>query len=107
MHAKIAKNKSGRYVYSIRYTFRLLLCIFMTYTCDFSISDINMASVVEILEKSLNKIAERVEQQLDDELDRLEKLDSDDLEKLREQRLKQMKQEAQQRQEWRVLVRNL
>jgi ribosome-associated translation inhibitor RaiA len=81
----------------------------MTHTCDFSVSDINMASasVVEILEKRLNKIAERVEQQVDDELDRLEKLDSDDLEKLREQRLNKMKQEAQQRQEWRVLVRNL
>jgi hypothetical protein len=107
MHAKLQRTNMEDMCIEIWDTFRLLLCIFMTYIHDFSVSDINMASLVEVLEKSLNKIAETVEQQCDDELDRLEKLDSDDLEKLREQRLKQMKQEAQQRQEWRLLVRNL
>jgi hypothetical protein len=64
-----------------------------------------MASVEQTIQQSMLKVAQTVEQQLDAELERLEKLDSDDLESLREQRLKDMKKQAQQQQEWRILVR--
>jgi hypothetical protein len=66
-----------------------------------------MASLEQTVQQSVLKVAQTVEQQLDAELERLEKLDSDDLDRLREQRLKDMKKQAQQQQEWRVLVRYL
>lgn len=46
------------------------------------------------------EVAQRVEQQLDAELDRLEHMDADDLEMLREKRLKEMKKNQNQRQTW-------
>lgn len=64
-----------------------------------------MASLEQTIQQSVLKAAQTVEQQLDAELERLEKFDSDDLDSLREQRLKAMKKQAQQQQEWRVLVR--
>lgn len=64
-----------------------------------------MASLEQTIQQSVLKTAQTVEQQLDAELERLEKLDSDDLSTLRQHRLKDMKKQAQQQQEWRVLVR--
>lgn len=75
------------------------------YPHDYSVTDINMASLEDTIQQSVLKVAQTVEQQLDAELERLDKLDSDDLEKLREQRLKEMKKQAWQQQEWQAMVR--
>lgn len=62
-----------------------------------------METVGNAIQNQVLKVAERVEQQIDAELQALEKLDEDDIEKLRERRLQEMKQQAKQVQEWRAL----
>lgn len=57
-----------------------------------------------IIQNQVMQVAQRVEQQLDAELERLENMDADDLETLREKRLKEMKKNQQQRQTWLSLV---
>jgi acetyl-CoA carboxylase alpha subunit len=85
--------------------FTLVIHSYDLYPYDYSFLDISMASLEQTIQQSVLKAAQTVEQQLDAELERLEKFDSDDLDSLREQRLKAMKKQAQQQQEWRVLVR--
>jgi hypothetical protein len=105
---RIARNTPGKYVYSIfGHVLTLVMHFSDIYSHYFSVLDINMAYVDQIVENTLHKIAQTVEQQLDDELERLDKLDVSDLEKLREERLKALQKEAEQQKEWRFLVRNL
>lgn len=57
-----------------------------------------------IIQNQVMEVAQRVEQQLDAELDRLDNMDADDLETLREKRLKEMKKNQNQRQTWLAMV---
>lgn len=60
-----------------------------------------MQSVAEkIIQDQVLKVAESVEQKLDEELQRLDELDSDGIEKLRQERLEQLKKQAKQKQHW-------
>ncbi|KAL3140644.1 hypothetical protein ABBQ32_005211 [Trebouxia sp. C0010 RCD-2024] len=54
----------------------------------------------QIVEQHLLATAQRVEDQLDNEMHQLQKLDEDDMESLRQQRLQQMKKAALKKQEW-------
>lgn len=63
-----------------------------------------MQSVEDVLATQMMKVAQHVEQQLDEELQKLDELDSDGIERLRLQRLNQMKKEAKQKQHWKAIV---
>lgn len=54
----------------------------------------------QIVEQHLLATAQKVEDQLDNEMHQLQKLDEDDMESLRQQRLQQMKKAALKKQEW-------
>lgn len=54
----------------------------------------------QIVEQHLLATAQKVEDQLDNEMHQLQKLDEDDMESLRQQRLQQMKKAAIKKQEW-------
>lgn len=54
----------------------------------------------QIVEQHLLATAQRVEDQLDNEMHQLQKLDEDDMESLRQQRLQQMKKAAIKKKEW-------
>jgi len=57
-----------------------------------------------ILEKQLLKVAETIEQKLDNEIQRLDELDLDSIENIREHRLQQMKKKIKQKEEWMAKV---
>lgn len=63
-----------------------------------------MQSVAETIHNQVLKVAETVEQKLDEELQRLDELDSDGIEKLRQERLEQLKKQAKQKQLWLAIV---
>ena len=54
----------------------------------------------QIVEQHLLATAQKVEDQLDNEMHQLQKLDEDDMESLRQQRLQQMKKAALKKKEW-------
>lgn len=54
----------------------------------------------QIVEQHLLAAAQKVEDQLDNEMHQLQKLDEDDMESLRQQRLQQMKKAALKKKEW-------
>lgn len=60
-----------------------------------------------VLEKQLLKVAETIEQKLDQEIQRLDELDLDSIENIREHRLQQMKKMIKQKEEWMAKVRNI
>jgi len=53
-----------------------------------------------VLEKQLLKVAETIEQKLDQEIQKLDELDLDSIENIREHRLQQMKKMIKQKEEW-------
>lgn len=53
-----------------------------------------------VLEKQLLKVAETMEQKLDQEIQRLDELDMDSIENIRERRLQQMKKMIKKKEEW-------
>lgn len=57
-----------------------------------------------VLEKQLLKVAETIEQKLDNEIQRLDELDLDSIENIREHRLQQMKKMIKQKEEWMAKV---
>lgn len=57
-----------------------------------------------ILEKQLLKVAETIEQKIDNEIQRLDELDMDSIENIREHRLQQMKKMIKQKEEWMAKV---
>lgn len=57
-----------------------------------------------LLEKQLLKVAETIEQKLDQEIQRLDELDLDSIENIREHRLLQMKKMIKQKEEWMAKV---
>lgn len=60
-----------------------------------------------VLEKQLLKVAETIEQKLDQEIQRLDELDLDSIENIREHRLQQMKKMIKQKEEWLAKVRKI
>lgn len=58
-----------------------------------------------ILEKQLLKVAESIEQKLDQEIQKLDELDLDSIENIREHRLQQMKKMIKQKEEWMAKVK--
>lgn len=58
-----------------------------------------------VLEKQLLKVAETIEQKLDQEIQKLDELDLDSIENIREHRLQQMKKMIKQKEEWMAKVR--
>lgn len=57
-----------------------------------------------VLEKQLLKVAETIEQKIDQEIQRLDELDLDSIENIREHRLQQMKKMIKQKEEWMAKV---
>jgi len=57
-----------------------------------------------VLEKQLLKVAESIEQKLDQEIQKLDELDLDSIENIREHRLQQMKKMIKQKEEWMAKV---
>lgn len=57
-----------------------------------------------VLEKQLLKVAETMEQKLDQEIQRLDELDMDSIENIREHRLQQMKKMIKKKEEWMAKV---
>lgn len=57
-----------------------------------------------VLEKQLLKVAETIEQKLDQEIQKLDELDLDSIENIREHRLQQMKKMIKQKEEWMAKV---
>lgn len=57
-----------------------------------------------VLEKQLLKVAETMEQKLDQEIQRLDELDMDSIENIRERRLQQMKKMIKKKEEWMAKV---
>lgn len=57
-----------------------------------------------VLEKQLLKVAETIEQKIDEEIQRLDELDLDSIENIREHRLQQMKKMIKQKEEWMAKV---
>lgn len=57
-----------------------------------------------MLEKQLLKVAESIEQKLDQEIQKLDELDLDSIENIREHRLQQMKKMIKQKEEWMAKV---
>ncbi|XP_050532455.1 thioredoxin domain-containing protein 9 [Daktulosphaira vitifoliae] len=53
-----------------------------------------------VLEKQLLKVAETIEQKIDQEIQRLDELDMDSIENIREHRLQQMKKMIKMKEEW-------
>ncbi|XP_025412505.1 thioredoxin domain-containing protein 9 [Sipha flava] len=53
-----------------------------------------------VLEKQLMKVAESIEQKIDQEIQRLDELDLDSIENIREHRLQQMKKMIKKKEEW-------
>lgn len=58
-----------------------------------------------VLQKQLLKVAETIEQKLDQEIQRLDELDLDSIENIREHRLQQMKKMIKQKEEWMAKVK--
>jgi len=58
-----------------------------------------------VLEKQLLKVAESIEQKLDQEIQKLDELDLDSIENIREHRLQQMKKMIKQKEEWMAKVK--
>lgn len=58
-----------------------------------------------VLEKQLLKVAETIEQKIDQEIQRLDELDLDSIENIREHRLQQMKKMIKQKEEWMAKVK--
>lgn len=57
-----------------------------------------------VLEKQLMKVAESIEQKIDQEIQRLDELDLDSIENIREHRLQQMKKMIKKKEEWMAKV---
>lgn len=57
-----------------------------------------------VLQKQLLKVAETIEQKIDQEIQRLDELDLDSIENIREHRLQQMKKMIKQKEEWMAKV---
>jgi len=68
---------------------------------DFFLKAFKMENV---LEKQLLKVAESIEQKLDQEIQKLDELDLDSIENIREHRLQQMKKMIKQKEEWMAKV---
>lgn len=71
----------------------------------FCVNSISFNKMENVLEKQLLKVAETIEQKLDQEIQRLDELDLDSIENIREHRLHQMKKMIKQKEEWMAKVK--